>query len=103
MRCPCRIFYAASSWEIAIKYSLGKLRLPVPPSQDVPERLARHRIDALLVIEHSHALQVAFLPSHHHDPFDRLLIVQAMVEGLPIIGADHSFATYDIVVIWAQA
>lgn len=102
---PCvlsRIFYAASSWEIAIKYSLGKLRLPVPPSQYVPERLARHTIGAM-AIEHSHALQVASLPPHHRDPFDRLLIAQAMVEGLPIMTADSSFAPYDIEVIWAEA
>ena len=74
----------------------------MPPSQYVPERLARHTMGAL-AIEHSHALQVASLPSHHHDPFDRLLIAQATVEGLPIIGADHSFAPYDIEVIWAAA
>ncbi|MCZ6484934.1 MAG: hypothetical protein O6826_04480 [Acidobacteria bacterium] len=58
---------AASSWEIAIKYSLGKLQLPVPPSQYVPERLARNTI-AVLAIEHSHALQVASLPPHHRAP-----------------------------------
>ncbi len=65
-------------------------------------RLARHTIGAL-AIEHSHALQVASLPPHHHDPLDRLLIAQAMVEGLPIMTTDHSFAPYDIEVIWAQA
>lgn len=56
-----------------------------------------------LAIEHSHTLQVASLPPHHRDPFDRLLIAQAMVEGLPIMTADPSFAPYDIEVIWAQA
>ena len=54
-----------------------------------------------LAIEHRHALRVGALPLHHHDPFDRLLIAQAQVEGLPIITADGAFERYDVRVIRA--
>lgn len=85
----------ASSWEIAIKYALGKLPLPEPPHEFVPKRLLRDGI-ATLHIEHRHALQVAALPFHHHDPFDRLLIAQAQVEGIPIATVDGRFKDYDV-------
>ena len=60
----------ASAWEIAIKYSLGKLSLPEAPGDFVPKRLERDGILPLL-IANNHALRVAELPSHHRDPFDR--------------------------------
>src|SRR5688572_4588546 len=63
---------AASAWEIAIKHALGKLRLPEPPVSYVPARVAALGVQALS-IEHQHALHVATLPTHHRDPFDRLL------------------------------
>lgn len=66
-------FSAASSWEIAIKYSLCKLLLPEAPDIFVPPRLIRDGITPL-PIEHIHVLHVASLPWHHRDPFDRLLI-----------------------------
>ena len=89
---------AASSWEVAIKYSLGKLDLPQPPEEFIPVRLQRDRIEAL-AIEHSHALQTARLPYHHRDPFDRLLIAQAMVLDIPIMTADPAFDAYEVQVI----
>jgi PIN domain nuclease of toxin-antitoxin system len=89
---------AASAWEIAIKHGLGKLRLPEPPAQYVPSRLDTLRTLAL-PIEHSHALHVATLPTHHRDPFDRLLVAQAQVEDLPILTADPVFARYDVTTI----
>jgi len=89
---------AASSWEIAIKYRLGKLTLPEPPELFVPSRMAQEGIDGLPV-EHSHALLVSNLPMHHRDPFDRMLVVQAMAEGIPILTADPAFASYDVEVI----
>jgi len=64
---------AASSWEIAIKYALGKLPLPEPPSTYVPSRMQSSGVIGL-AIEHAHALHVESLPSHHRDPFDRLLV-----------------------------
>lgn len=92
---------AASSWEIAIKYQLGKLPLPESPERYVPERM---RLSGVLGIpvEHTHALAVASLPRHHRDPFDRLLIAQASVEGLPILTVDDQLAVYDVELIHAR-
>jgi PIN domain nuclease of toxin-antitoxin system len=92
-------FSAASSWEIAIKASLGKLKLPQPPAQYVTERLAAHAMTGLS-IEHAHALRVASLPDHHKDPFDRLIVAQAQVESLAVLTADPLIARYDIDTIW---
>lgn len=91
---------AATAWEIAIKHSLGKLRLPEPPVRYVPARMGTLRTLALSV-EHAHALQVSVLPLHHRDPFDRLLIAQAQVEDLPILTADPLFSRYDVALIHA--
>jgi PIN domain nuclease of toxin-antitoxin system len=90
---------AASAWEIAIKVSLGKLKLPTTPERYLPDRLRRHGMLAL-PIELAHALRVSRLPSIHADPFDRLLVAQAQVEGVPIITADPAIARYDVDVIW---
>jgi PIN domain nuclease of toxin-antitoxin system len=54
-----------------------------------------------LPVAHSHALQVFALPPHHRDPFDRILIAQAQIEGMTILTADPSFAKYDVKTIWA--
>jgi PIN domain nuclease of toxin-antitoxin system len=89
---------SASSWEIAIKYALGKLPLPVPPAEYVPSRMRRSGTTAL-PIEHAHALHVANLPAHHRDPFDRLLVAQADLESLPILTADSALAAYSIEVL----
>jgi PIN domain nuclease of toxin-antitoxin system len=89
---------AASAWEIAIKYALGKLPLPQPPSAFVPPRLARDRIQ-VLVVGLEHALRVAELPPHHRDPFDRLLICQSEMEGLPLLTADPIFWKYEVQLI----
>ncbi len=99
---PGQAFFlsAASSWEIAIKAALGKLRLPEPPEKYVPARMAAFNILGLPV-EHVHALRVFALPPHHRDPFDRILIAQAQIEGLTILTADRSFAKYDVKTIWA--
>jgi PIN domain nuclease of toxin-antitoxin system len=91
---------AASVWEIAIKYSIGKLRLPEPPDPYVATRSAKFRMVAL-GIEQSHALRIATLPAHHRDPFDRLLIAQAQIEDLSILTADPIFSRYDVRVIAA--
>lgn len=86
---------AASAWEVAIKYALGKLDLPEPPETYVPQRMAYHNIQALS-IKHEHALAVTDLPQHHRDPFDRLLIAQARVEGMPLLTADPAVERYDV-------
>ena len=91
---------AASAWEIAIKYGLGKLELPGPPGEVIPELMIKTAVTAL-PIQHAHALHVAQLPAHHRDPFDRLLIAQAQLEDLPILTADVQFESYDLTVIQA--
>jgi PIN domain nuclease of toxin-antitoxin system len=91
---------AASSWEIAIKYGLGKLALPAPPVEYVPDRMLASGVTGLAV-DHRHALAVARLPAHHRDPFDRILVAQATVESLPLLTADRQLRRYDIEVIEA--
>lgn len=91
---------AASSWEIAIKYALGKLPLPMPPVEYVLSRMESSGTSPLPV-QHSHALQVGSLPHHHADPFDRLLIAQAQLEKLKILTADGQFKAYEVDLLWA--
>ncbi len=91
---------AASSWEIAIKHSLGRLPLPEPPAKYVPSRMESSGVEPLPV-QHTHALQAAALPLHHRDPFDRLLVAQAQVERVPILTADRQLEAYDVEVRWA--
>ena len=91
---------AASSWEIAIKYRIGKLALPEPPMTYVPDRMRRSGTTPLAV-ETAHALKTSELPSHHADPFDRLLVAQAHLLGIPIITADSVFEAYGVEVIGA--
>ena len=94
-------FSVASAWEIASKYALGKLPLPEPPAAFLPPRLARDHFQVLLVAL-EHTLQVAELPHHHRDPFDRLLIAQSRLEKLPILSADPVFGKYEVEVIPAS-
>ncbi|MDZ4259995.1 MAG: type II toxin-antitoxin system VapC family toxin [Gemmatimonadales bacterium] len=89
---------AASAWEIAIKHGLGKLQLPESPAKYIP-RMVVHTSVTPLPIHHRHALHVAELPEHHRDPFDRLLVAQAQVEGVPIMSADRHFRQYDVEVL----
>ena len=91
---------AASAWELAIKAALGKIELPEPVETYVPTRMARQGVTPLPVT-HTHALRTSTLPSHHRDPFDRLLVAQALVERLPILTADAAFHRYDVEVIEA--
>ncbi len=85
----------ASVWEIAIKSALGKLEAP----DDLPAQIEQLGFE-LLPITTEHAWRVRQLPHYHRDPFDRLLIAQAEIEGLPIVTADPAFARYDVSVIW---
>ena len=94
------LFSAASSWEIAIKYALGTLSLPDQPSSYVPDRIASSGV-VPLAVQHAHALAVAALPPHHRDPFDRLLIVQAIAEVASVVTSDDAFRAYDVDVVWA--
>lgn len=89
----------ASCWEMAIKSNLGKLRLAKPLERFVAEHLAANGF-TLLNIELRHTALVEKLPSHHRDPFDRLLIAQAMTEQLTIVSADGCFADYGVKLLW---
>jgi len=85
----------ASTWEIAIKVALGKLALPPDIGHWLPAELAAAGIKSLPV-ELAHSLGVERLPPHHADPFDRLLISQALAEDLMLVSADRVFAAYDV-------
>ena len=89
---------AASSWEISIKYALGKLPLPSPPDEYVPSRMIATGVRGLPV-EHRHALWVSRLPPHHRDPFDRLLVAQAQLDNLTLLTADSQLGSYEIAMI----
>jgi PIN domain nuclease of toxin-antitoxin system len=89
------IVSAVSSWEIAIKYQLGRLVLPEPPERYVPERLRIMGANGL-AIEHTHALAVAALAPLHRDPFDRLLVAQAGLLDLTVMTADRMIVQYPV-------
>ncbi|PYV61020.1 MAG: PIN domain nuclease [Acidobacteria bacterium] len=92
-------FSAASIWELSIKLRLGKLSLPEPPARYIPKRLGQQGIRTLSVTP-THALRVYDLPTHHHDPFDRLLIAQALTEEMVILTADRAFEKYQTQLVW---
>lgn len=95
-----RLFFsAASGWEIAIKTRLGRLDLPGEPAAFILGQLACNAIE-VLPVQLSHALEVYALPDHHRDPFDRLLIAQSQVEGLPLLTRDPLIAQYAVDTIW---
>jgi PIN domain nuclease of toxin-antitoxin system len=82
---------AASAWELAIKSAAGKLSAP----EDLPEQLERHRF-VPLPITIAHALAAGSLPPHHDDPFDRMLVAQAQLEGLTVVTRDPRIGAYDV-------
>lgn len=91
----------ASAWEIAIKVKAGRLELSEPPEVCVPRELERAEFVPLPVAL-DHALGVGALPPDHADPFDRLLIAQAVAEGLTIVTADRAFAAYNVPMLAAE-
>jgi len=90
---------AASAWEIAIKHAAGKLRLPADPSRFVPAMRAERGFTALPIDEES-ALHASRLPSLHRDPFDRLLVSQAIVHGMTILTPDPIVMRYPARTMW---
>ena len=90
---------AASAWEVAIKTRIGKFSLPENPTTYVPNRLREQGIRALAVTQ-THALKVYDLDLHHNDPFDRLIVAQALIEDLVILTADRLMAKYPVEVVW---
>jgi len=90
---------AASVWEITIKTAKGRLILPQPPALYISSRVSLYRFRSL-PIQISHATHVFELPPYHHDPFDRMLIVQSQLESLPLVTKDEDIQKYDLETIW---
>jgi PIN domain nuclease of toxin-antitoxin system len=89
----------ASVWEIAIKVSVGKLALGKPFADLIPEQIAENEIE-LIPVSMDDLKVIAILPLHHRDPFDRLLIAQAMTQGIAIASNDSNFAQYGVPLLW---
>lgn len=90
---------AVSAWEIAVKHALGRLPLPGPPDRFIPEQRERHGIEALPLDELA-ALLLPRLPALHRDPFDRMLVCQAIAGGLTLLTPDAELARYPIRTLW---
>jgi PIN domain nuclease of toxin-antitoxin system len=89
----------ASYWEIAIKISIGKLKLHQPYEDFIDTCLSKYGF-VILPIDPKHTAAFTTMPFHHRDPFDRLLVAQAKVEGIPIIGDDSRMDAYAIQRLW---
>ena len=89
----------ASYWEICIKVSLGKLQVADNWPDLIRTEMMANDIH-WLSIDPRHCREVIALPHHHRDPFDRLLIAQARLEGLTLLSADPNFGRYDVGVVW---
>lgn len=89
----------ASVWEMAIKHSIAKLPLTLPFPLFMKRELESSGF-LLLPVEFEHLTQVASLPLHHRDPFDRLIIAQSMAENMPVVSADSAFDAYGVSRLW---
>ncbi len=90
---------AASAWEIAIKQAIGRLELPDDVAKFVPDMREFHGI-APLAVDEASALHLSRLPALHRDPFDRMLVSQAIVHGLTILTPDPLVAQYPARTVW---
>jgi PIN domain nuclease of toxin-antitoxin system len=88
-----------SGWEIAVKHGLGRLPLPEGPERFVPARREKHEIEALPLVE-SACLHIGKLPPLHRDPFDRMLVCQAIDAGLTILTPDELVRQYPVSTAW---
>lgn len=93
------VLSVASLWEMQIKRQLGKLDLRLPLAEIVTHQQETNGV-AILTIVQAHVLALEELPSHHRDPFDRLLVAQALVEGATLCSADPVLRSYPIEVGW---
>jgi PIN domain nuclease of toxin-antitoxin system len=89
----------ASPWEMQIKHQLGKLSLAMPVAELVNKNTQENNI-TLLPIDLSHISYLEQLPAHHKDPFDRIIIAQAVIEGMTIVTIDHAFVDYPVQIVW---
>ena len=92
-------FSTVSLWEIAIKVSVGRLDLRAD-WPDLIESARRHLRASWLFLEPGHCHKVGDLPWHHRDPFDRMLVAQAIAEGMTLISRDRSMPRYAVRVLW---
>lgn len=92
----------ASVWEIGIKVSIGKLPLPEQIDDYISNRMTQLGARSLEITAH-HALRAAALPLHHRDPFDRMLIAQAQLEGMTLVSSDSMFNQYEVSLLWAAS
>ncbi|MBI4703494.1 MAG: type II toxin-antitoxin system VapC family toxin [Deltaproteobacteria bacterium] len=101
LRDPTNEIYlsAVSAWEMAAKYRAGRLPLPEPPHRFVPKYRELLRVRPLDLAEGA-ALRASQLPDIHRDPFDRMLVCQALVHGLTLLTPDPSIARYPVLVCW---
>lgn len=93
------ILSVVSVWEIQIKSQLGKLKLNLPLLEIIQSQRQTNNVQ-ILTVELEHVLKLQDLPYHHKDPFDRLLIAQANVEGAQLVSGDAVFSEYPISLIW---
>lgn len=84
---------------MSIKHSLGKLELGRPFSELIPQQLETNAL-SVLGVDVPHVVELVTLPFHHRDPFDRMIIAQARVESLPVVGDDAAFDAYGVRRIW---
>jgi len=89
----------ASCWELSIKASLGKIRLTQPLERFIPDEMSSNGFH-LLNIDFRHVAKVENLPFHHRDPFDRLLVAQALLEKMTIVSCDTVLSEYGVKRIW---
>jgi len=89
----------ASYWELAIKVSLGKYQLSAPFQLFMEQQIAVNRFEILHILV-SHAAALTTLPLHHRDPFDRLLVAQAIAEQIPLVSGDAALDAYGIQRLW---
>ena len=92
-------FSLVSLWEIAVKMKIGKLNTVGSSVTYIRDEMAEYGME-LLPIRYEHILQLEQLPLHHSEPFDRLLIAQAVAESLPILTHDEKFPLYPVKLIW---
>lgn len=90
---------SVSTWEISVKYALGRLPLPESPERFIPTQRKQHGVETLL-LEESATLHLVRLPELHKDPFDRMLICQAMIHGMVIMTPDALILQYPVPSTW---
>ncbi len=92
-------FSSVSAWEICRNYAKGTLKLPVPPARLIPKVRGDAKIEAIVFTEEE-AITAEKLPLYHRDPFDRMIIAQALLNGMAIVTSDEAFGAYPVRVLW---